>query len=70
MKLKHKKTFLSGVAVTLAGVLGIGALLQSGISVQASPAMMPGIEQIIKKTQKSAGMFPVRNLISSYMNTK
>ena len=48
MKLKHKKTFLSGVAVTLAGVLGIGALLQSGISVQASPAMMPGIEQIIK----------------------
>ena len=40
----------SGTAVVLAGILGVGALLQSSVSVQASPAMMPGIEQIVNDT--------------------
>ena len=40
----------SGTAVALAGILGVGALLQSSVSVQASPAMMPGIEQIVNDT--------------------
>jgi len=51
-KFKHKKILLSGVAVTVAGVLGVGALLQTSISVQASPAMMPGIEEIVNETSK------------------
>ena len=37
----------SGIAVALAGVLGVGALLQTSVSVQASSAMMPGIEEIV-----------------------
>ena len=49
-KIRHKKLIASGIAVTLAGVLGAGALLQSSVSVQASPAMMPGIEQIVNDT--------------------
>ena len=40
----------SGTAVALAGILGVGAQLQSSVSVQASPAMMPGIEQIVNDT--------------------
>lgn len=47
MRLKHKKLFISGIAVTIAGVLGVGALLQTSVSVQASSAMMPGVEQIV-----------------------
>ena len=47
MRLKHKKFFISGIAVTVAGVLGVGALLQTSVSVQASSAMMPGVEQIV-----------------------
>lgn len=50
MKIRHKKIVASGTAVALAGILGVGALLQSNISVQASPAMMPGIEQIVNDT--------------------
>ena len=50
MKIRHKKIVASGTAVALAGILGIGALLQSSVSVQASPAMMPGIEQIVNDT--------------------
>ena len=46
MKIKHKKLVASGTAAALAGVLGIGALLQTSVSVQASSAMMPGIEQM------------------------
>ena len=52
MRIRHKKILLSGVAVTVAGVLGVGALLQTSISVQASPAMMPGIEEIVNETSK------------------
>ena len=36
MRLKHKKLLISGIAVTVAGVLGVGALLQTSVSVQAS----------------------------------
>ena len=50
MKIRHKKIVASGTAVALVGILGVGALLQSSISVQASPAMMPGIEQIVNDT--------------------
>ena len=50
MKIRHKKIVASGTAVALAGILGGGALLQSSVSVQASPAMMPGIEQIVNDT--------------------
>ena len=50
MKIRHKKIVASGTAVALAGILGVGALLQSSVSVQASPAMMPGIEQIVTDT--------------------
>lgn len=50
MKIRHKKIVASGTAVALAGILGVGALLQSSVSVQASPAMMPGIEQIVNDT--------------------
>lgn len=50
MKIRHKKIVASGTAVALAGILGVGALLQSSVSVQASPAMMPGIEQIANDT--------------------
>ena len=50
MKIRHKKLIASGIALFLAGVLGTGALLQTSVSVQASYAMMPGIEQIVKDT--------------------
>ena len=50
MKIRHKKIVASGTAVALSGILGVGALLQSSVSVQASPAMMPGIEQIVNDT--------------------
>lgn len=49
MKIKHKKVAASGIAVALAGVLGVGALLQTSVSVQASSAMMPGIEEIVSE---------------------
>lgn len=50
MKIKHKRIAASGVAIALAGVMGIGALLQTSVSVQASSAMMPGIEEIVSET--------------------
>lgn len=50
MKIKHKKLLLSGIAAAMAGVLGAGALFESSVSVQASAAMMPGIETIIKNS--------------------
>ena len=49
MKFKHKKLFISGTAVAAAGALGVGALLQSVLSVQASSEMMPGIETIVSE---------------------
>ena len=50
MKIKHKKILLSGIAAAMAGVLGAGALFESSVSVQASAAMMPGIETIVKNS--------------------
>ena len=52
MKIRHKKLIASGIALSLVGVLGAGALLQTSVSVQASYAMMPGIEQIVKDTSE------------------
>lgn len=52
MKIKHKKLVASSMAIAMVGVLGVGALLQTSISVQASPAMMPGIEEIVNETSK------------------
>lgn len=49
MRFKHKKLFISGTAVAAAGALGVGALLQTVLSVQASSDMMPGIEQIVSE---------------------
>ena len=53
MRFRHKKIFISGVAVTVAGVLGVGALLHTSVSVQASSAMMPGIETIVNETSQA-----------------
>ena len=47
MRIKHRKIFISGTAVAAAGVLGIGTLIQTSLSVQASAEMMPGIETIV-----------------------
>ena len=52
MKIKHKKVAASGIAVALAGILGVGALLQTSVSVQASSAMMPGIEEIVSEASR------------------
>ena len=49
MKSKHRKIFVSGAAVATAGALGVGILLQTVLSVQASSDMMPGIETIISE---------------------
>lgn len=54
MRQKHKKILLAGTATTVAGVLGIGTLLTSHLSVQASPEMMPGIETIVEETSQEA----------------
>ena len=48
MRLKHKKLLISGIAVTVAGVLGVGALLQTSVSVQASAEMMPYSGSVVK----------------------
>ena len=53
MRFRHKKIFISGVALTVAGVLGVGALLHTSVSVQASSAMMPGIETIVSETSQA-----------------
>lgn len=52
MKIRHKKIIASGIAVALVGSLGIGALLETSVSVQASLAMMPGIEEIVNETSQ------------------
>ena len=52
MKIKHKKLLISGTAAAMAGILGVGAFLQTSVSVKASAAMMPGIETIVKNATK------------------
>lgn len=63
MRFRHKKLFISGTAVTVAGVLGIGALLQTSISVQASTEMMPGIEEIIEKATTGNEPFRILEIV-------
>lgn len=65
MKIKHKKLVASGTAAALAGVLGIGALLQTSVSVQASSAMMPGIEQIVSDNSDSKNPFKILEIVDS-----
>ena len=69
MKFRHKKLMISGTAVTLAGVLGVGALLHSSISVQASSQMMPGIEKIIDETTKE-DPFRILEIVDSYKDAE
>jgi len=63
MKIKHKKLAASGTAIVLAGVLGIGALLQTSVSVQASSVMMPGIEEIVNDTAGSSEPFKILEIV-------
>ena len=63
MKIMHKKLAASGTAIVLAGVLGIGALLQTSVSVQASSVMMPGIEEIVNDTAGSSEPFKILELV-------
>lgn len=51
-KTRLKKRILPAVAAGMAGVLGIGAMLQTQVAVQASSAMMPGIETIVNETSE------------------
>lgn len=63
MRFRHKKLFISGIAVTVAGVLGVGSLIQTSISVQASAEMMPGIEQIIKDASSNNKSFRILEIV-------
>lgn len=63
MGFRHKKLFISGTAVTVAGVLGVGALLQTSISVQASAEMMPGIEEIVKNVSSDEKPFKILEIV-------
>lgn len=63
IKIKHKKLLASGIAVVMTGILGVGTLLQSSISVQASPAMMPGIEEIVNNTSSSDKPFRILEIV-------
>lgn len=65
MKIRHKKVAASGITLALAGVLGAGALLQTSVSVQASSAMMPGIEQIVNDTSGSDKKFKILEIVDS-----
>ena len=66
MKIKHKKVAASGIAIALVGVLGVGALLQTSVSVQASSAMMPGIEEIVKNASSDATPFRILEIVDDY----
>ena len=69
MKFKHKKLFISGTAVAAAGALGVGALLQSVLSVQASSEMMPGIETIVSENTED-DPFRILELVDSSENAE
>ena len=64
MRFKHKKLLISGTAVAAAGVLGVGTLLQSVLSVQASSEMMPGIETIVSESTEE-DPFRILELVDS-----
>ena len=63
MKIKHKKLLASGTVIVMTGVLGVGAILQSSVSVQASSVMMPGIEEIINNTSSSDKPFQILEIV-------
>ena len=65
MKIKHKKLVTSGTAIILVGVLSVGALLQTSVSVQASLAMMPGIEEIVSDTTSSKESFRILEIVDN-----
>lgn len=69
MKFKHKKLLISGTAVAAAGALGVGALLQSVLSVQASSEMMPGIETIVSENTED-DPFRILELVDSSENAE
>lgn len=64
MRIKHRKIFISGTAVVAAGVLGIGTLIQTSLSVQASAEMMPGIETIVDENS-SEKPFRILELVNN-----
>ena len=64
MRIKHRKIFISGTAVAAAGVLGIGTLIQTSLSVQASAEMMPGIETIVDENS-SEKPFRILELVNN-----
>jgi hypothetical protein len=64
MKCKHRKFLISGTAVVVAGALGIGTLIQTSLSVQASVEMMPGIETIVDENS-SEKPFRILELVSN-----
>lgn len=64
MKRKHRKFLISGTAVVAAGALGIGTLIQTSLSVQASVEMMPGIETIVDENS-SEKPFRILELVSN-----
>ena len=64
MKHKHRKLLISGTAVVAAGALGIGTLIQTSLSVQASVEMMPGIETIVDENS-SEKPFRILELVSN-----
>ncbi|MDO5135258.1 MAG: DUF5057 domain-containing protein [Eubacteriales bacterium] len=49
---KHRKRVLSGVAFLLAVVMTAGAILHTEVTVEASYAMMPGIENIVSENSQ------------------
>lgn len=53
MKNKKKNIIISITALGLAGVLAVNGLFHSAVAVEASSAMMPGIETIINSTTKA-----------------
>ena len=59
MKKEIRKKILGATALSLAGAFGVGAILQTSLSVEASTAKMPGIETIVKE---NTGTKPFRIL--------
>ena len=59
MKDKCRKKIFGAAAVLLAGAFGVGAVLQTSLSVEASTPKMPGIETIVKE---NTGTKPFRIL--------
>lgn len=70
MKKKYRKLLASGIAVTAAGVIGAEALLQTSVSVQASAAMMPGIEQQIDEKISEEKPFRILEIVDNKIDAE